>query len=461
MSKIMIFYKRFLISILFVLCSVFILHSQKVQRPLTRILFIFDGSQSMMGKWQSGKKINIARNLLINMVDSLQQVDNIQLALRVYGHQYIVPPQRCDDTKLEVPFGYKNGATIKKQLYKIYPKGTTPIARSLELAANDFPVCKDCRNIIILITDGIEACDGDPCAVSLALQEKGIMLKPFVIGIGLDLEFKKTFECVGQYYDASDEKRFKEVLGVVISQALNNTTCQVNLLDISGLPTETNVNMTFIDTHSGKIKQNYMHTINHRGNPDTIILDPFITYKMIVHTIPSVEVDSFRLVPGKHKIIACDAPQGTLLLKTKGSQYQNLSFILRKKDSMQTLNVQKINRKEKYIVGKYDIEVLTLPRIYVKDVAISQSYATTIEIPQPGMATFLLGAVGYGSIYIEKNNELEWIYNIKEDVSSETISLQPGRYKVVYRAKNAKKTLYTIEKLFKISSGRSTAIRLN
>lgn len=429
--------------------------------PLTRILFVFDGSQSMMGRWESGQKITIARNLLINLVDSLQNVENVQLALRVYGHQSVVPPQDCGDTRLEVPFGYNNGNEIKQKLFKIDPKGTTPIARSLELSGGDFPTCTDCRNIIILITDGIEACDGDPCAVSMALQEKGIVLKPFVIGIGLDMEFKKTFECVGQYYDATNETRFREVLGVVISQALNNTTAQVNLLDINNQPTETNVNMTFFDQNTGRIKHNYIHTINNRGNPDTLIFDPLITYKMVVHTIPPVSVDSFKIIPGKHKIIAVDAPQGSLILKTAGSQFQQISTIIRKKGDMKTLNVQEINRKENYIVGKYDIEVLTLPRIYVEDVEIKQSYTTTIEIPQPGMATFLLGAVGYGSVYVEKDNKLEWVCNLREDLTSETINLQPGRYRVVYRAKNAKETLYTIEKSFQINSGRSTALRLN
>ena len=30
----------------------------------SRILFIVDASQSMLGRWQSGRKIDIARNLL-------------------------------------------------------------------------------------------------------------------------------------------------------------------------------------------------------------------------------------------------------------------------------------------------------------------------------------------------------------------------------------------------------------
>jgi Ca-activated chloride channel family protein len=131
---------------------------------------------------------------------------------------------------LEVPFGKGNIYKIKRVLKSITPRGTTPIAGSLLKASSDFPPCADCRNIIILITDGVEACDGDPCVVSKRLQKKGIILKPFVIGIGLEEDFKSSFECVGTYFDAADENTFKNVLGVVISQALDNTTAQINLL---------------------------------------------------------------------------------------------------------------------------------------------------------------------------------------------------------------------------------------
>ncbi len=134
-----------------------------------------------------------------------------------------------------------------------FQKGPLPIAHSLELGGGDFPAgCEDCRNIIILITDGVEACDGDACAVSLELQRKGIILKPFVIGIGIDENFRQTFNCIGRFYNAAQEEKFGEIMDVVISQALNATTAQVNLLDINGNPTETNVNLTFYDSSSGQ-----------------------------------------------------------------------------------------------------------------------------------------------------------------------------------------------------------------
>src|SRR5689334_7131217 len=130
-------------------------------------------------------KMDIAKKLMSETLDSLKEIKNLQLALRLYGHQKKLQPHNCNDTKREVPFAFGNIAKIKNKINSITPSGTTPIAASLEAAGGDFPPCKDCRNVIILITDGIEECNGDPCAVSLALQKKGIVLKPFVIGVGL------------------------------------------------------------------------------------------------------------------------------------------------------------------------------------------------------------------------------------------------------------------------------------
>jgi Ca-activated chloride channel family protein len=395
------------------------------------------------------------------MVDSLRQLDNVQLALRVYGHQSYVPPQDCGDTRLEVPFSKNNAQKIIDFLPTITPKGTTPIAKSLEFAANDFPD-SHARNIIILITDGIEACDGDPCAVSLALQEKGIILKPFVIGIGLDDMFKKTFECVGKYYNATNKEQFQEILGVVISEALNNTTCQVNLLDSDGNPTETNVNMTFYDKHSGKIKYNYIHTINNRGNPDTLKLDAFPVYKIQIHTIPPVFIDSAKLTPGKHTTFAVDAPQGFLHLKAQSNRSQlETKAIIRKHNNCKTLNIQNINTTEKYITGHYDIEILTTPRIFINDIEIKQSYTTKIQIPAPGLITIYHNNPGYGSIYILRQGKMEWVYNITPNSIKETLKLQPGKYKVVFRIKNLKKSTYTVEKTFEVKSNGSQLIKIN
>ena len=429
--------------------------------PLTRILFIYDASNSMWGDWQSDKKINIANRLLSKMIDSLENYPNLELALRVYGHQKDFRLYDCNDTKLEVPFAPDNFLKIKQKLKSLSPKGTTPIALSLEAAAADFPPCANCKNVIVLITDGIEECKGDPCAASQALQKKGITLKPFIIGIGAD--FASAFDCVGTYIDASSEIDLDFALMSVIRRVMDESTCQVNLLDINVLPTETNVNMSFFNAANGNLLYSYIHTMNARGIPDTLLIDPMPQYNIKIHTLPPVYIDSVKLIPGKHTIIAADAPQGRILLKTsssKNNRYQTIPILVRQTGKNEILNVQYFNTPDKYIVGKYDVEVLCLPRIVFKDVEVSQNYTTEIRIPNPGFAEVQKNDYGSGSLYVIRNGQEEWIYNLREDNTSESILLQPGNYKIVFRRRYEYKTTKTQEVKFVIKSDMTTTVNV-
>lgn len=433
--------------------------AQKREKPVNRILFIFDASQSMLGRWQSGRKIDIAKNLLSSMVDSLKDIENLEMGLRVYGHKSGYPPQDCDDTHLEVNFLKAKYAVdlIKKKLSVIRAKGTTPIARSLEEGAKDFPG-DNARNIVILITDGKEECGMDPCAVSRLFQRKGIILKPFVIGVGLDDSWKKTFDCVGRFFDASKESDFSNILNVVISHVIDNTTVQVNLLDEKKEPTETNVNLTFYNDFTGIPKYNYIHTMNAYGNPDTMVIDPVLSYKVVAHTIPPVTVRQITLTPGEHTYIPLETPQGTLKITMKTKE--KYSCIIREAGETNTLHVQKVNTSEKYLTGNYDIEVLSLPRVIYSDVEIKQSTESVLPIPPPGLANILLPSKGYGGLYIENGDELEQIYHFKGNKTQHRLTLLPGRYRVVFRAKTAKNHIYTTEKSFKLRSGKSELIKI-
>jgi len=433
---------------------------QENPKPLTRILFVFDASQSMYGHWQSDTKFNIASRLFSNLLDSLKNLKNLEMALRVYGHQRQYPPQVCNDTKLEVPFARDNVARIKHVLKTITPKGTTPIAFSLEQSVNDFTPCDNCRNVIVLITDGLEECGGDPCLVSHELQKQGIVLKPFIIGIGKN--FKESFDCVGSYFDATNEKEFRSALNVVISRALNPTSVQVNLLDVYHNPTETNVNMTFYDNISGKIKYNFIHSQNSKGLPDTLEIDPLLTYDIVVHTIPPVRKDSVKLTSGIHNTIGIDAPQGFLTFRTGGtSTIKNLPCIIHKAGSHEIINVQEFEQTEKYLIGSYDIEILCLPRIEVKDVTVAQSHTTTVDITLPGIAVIQKSTNGYGSLYIEEKDNLTWIYNLKDTPQQqETLFLQPGNYRIVFRSKFSNKASYSIDKSFEVLPGQTVNVKL-
>lgn len=439
-----------------------ILSAQKEQQT-TRILFIFDASQSMFGYFSSEPKITVAQKLFSEALDSLKKVEHLELALRVYGNRSNInnTAQDCEDTHLEVPFGIDNIDEIKRVIKTVSPKGTTPIARSLELSETDFPPCANCRNVIVLITDGIEACGGDPCAIARSLRTNNIHLKPFVIGMGLLEDYKKSFYCIGNYYDAKDKEQFKSVLGLVLAEALNNTTCQVNLLDVKGNPTETNVNMSFYVQKTGELKYNYVHTMNHKGLPDTLGIDPTVTYKIVVHSIPAVVKENVVLKAAQHNTIPIETPQGALAFKVKNGnqELRNIQATIKEINGNSTLQHQSIMATERYLVGTYEVELLTLPRLKQK-IEIAQSKTTEFLIPEPGAASINILSAGYGSLYVKEGEQLELIYNLNVEKPSEILNLLPGEYTIVFRTKNSNRAFQTVEKTFTISSGKSVRISL-
>ena len=182
-----------------------VLGQTKVQQKIpekTRILFLLDASGSMLEQWERPNQTrwSVAKSILTKLVDSLGQNNKLELGLRVYGHRSPQEIKNCKDTWLEVPFKPRNHTQIIQKLAEIKPKGVTPITYSLEQAANDFPTNAGYRNIVILITDGIESCGGDRCAMSRAMQRNGVFLRPYIIGLGL--RTAQSLECAGKYIDA-------------------------------------------------------------------------------------------------------------------------------------------------------------------------------------------------------------------------------------------------------------------
>lgn len=435
------------------------------EQPLTRMLFVFDASNSMNAFWGGRPKIETARELLLTSLKELEGKPNLELALRLYGHQTPIKPgqQDCDDTRLEVPFSPNSIPDIRNTLRSVRCLGTTPIARSLEKAAGDFPSKnirsgdQKLRNVIILITDGIEACDEDPCAVSRALQAKGIVLKPFVIGVGLEDADKYNLQCVGNYYDASTPELFEQVLNVVVTQALNTTTAQVSLMTEDKKPTETDVPVTFYDQKNGQVRYHFVHTMNDRGIPDTLSIDPIFTYKVVAHTIPPSVRENVTVKPGEHTIIAVDAGMGTLNLKMGNGPPDAYTFncIIRRKGDKGTLHVQDVGTQQRYRVGNYDLEVLTLPQLLIPDVKIDQGRTTDVAIPRPGVLNINTASPGHGAIFQKQGDQLIWVVDLDPNATRMQYRLLPGPYQVVHRSKGARRTELSITKDVTIVSNRA------
>ncbi len=429
----------------------------------TRILFLLDASGSMLAQWEGTNRITAAKRLLSRLVDSLKVNDQLELALRVYGHQFNRRLQNCKDTKLEVGFNPRNHDLIKNRLAAIIPKGTTPLAYSLEQAATDFPEDENVRNIVIIITDGIESCDGDPCAISLALQRRRVFLKPFIIGLGMNQSFSEEFSCLGKFIDATNIRTFRRVLNRAVKQTLDKTTISVELLDEVDRPNVSNVNVSFINNMTKTPAYNFVHYRDQQGKPDSVEIDGVLSYDLQVNTIPPIYKRDIAIKPGRHNVFRINAPQGNLQVYQEGhSEYkEGVKVLVRRENKAKIINVQGINSKDKYLIGKYDLEILTLPKIILKGVAVTPDRLNKITIANPGVLNLYANVTGFGSLYkIDDLGRQVFVKNLDDTQTRFTLAIQPGSYKLVFRAKNAFGSKYTTINNFEIKAGSTTNIKL-
>ncbi len=428
----------------------------------TRILFILDASNSMNLDWNNQTRMAAAKEVLSKSVESLRGVPNLELALRVYGHQSNVTNtyQDCQDTKLEVPFGPANIDPIKTKIKGLQAKGATPIARSLEAAAADFPDTL-ARNFIILITDGLESCDNDPCIIARKLRDKGVKVTPFVIGLGMDLSYLDKFECIGSYTDAESKAAFENVLSNILSKALLNTTVQINLNTVESKPLETDVSMFLYEAGTLNLKYTFVHTLNRKGLPDTLVLDPSLRYDLRVATVPPISKNNIAIIPHTHNTIQLAAGQGQLkVTSVKSPEGSKLETRVLQTEAGKTLHVQQLGEIQKYLVGTYQLEVLTLPRTY-KEVKIEQSKITSVDIAAAGQFVYQSTKGIVGQVFYERNpGQWEWVCDLKFNQNAGNINLQPGNFKVVYREKDQRSSAYSKEKKFTITSLKITNLTL-
>lgn len=456
--------KNFILILVFllqILLSVFHSEAQTSRLNATNILFVLDASGSMKGEWKGTSKFELAKDILVKTIDSVSKSNQrVQFALRVFGHQFPRTVNNCKDTKLEVPFSKGNASAIQQRLNQIHPQGQTPIDFTLSQALNDFPDSTS-TNAIILITDGNETCGGNLCDLASKMEARHIALRPFIVGLGLNDSLKKKFDCLGNFYDVQDEDMLTSTMKVVISRVLNPTSCEINLLDAYGNPTETNVEVTLSDHETKKIKYEFMHTLNARNMPDTLQLDPKFKYDLTVHSIPEVKKEDISLVAGTHNIIAASVPMGSLEIKQELSPgISSVPCIVRKAGEHEILYVQDINTSQRYLAGNYDLEILTLPEIFFTNIEIDDAKTNSIKILKAGTLLFTPSEAGVASVFSEDENELTKVFDFGSVKQQQSLNLQPGKYLVVFRPDRGKQAERTKQIEVQIYSGKTSTIRL-
>lgn len=170
---------------------------------------ILDASNSMWGQIEGESKIAIAKTVLEQIISGLPEKMNV--GLRLYGHRYQLKDNRaCQDTELKVPIGPVDKAQLINIIKKIQPKGKTPLVYSVLRAGNDFQDRQS--GSIILITDGIESCNGDINSIGPALKELGVELRLHIVGFDIkEAAARAELEAIaksteGTYLDAKDSQ---------------------------------------------------------------------------------------------------------------------------------------------------------------------------------------------------------------------------------------------------------------
>jgi len=174
-------------------------------------LLILDASGSMRANVEGMSKMDMAKDVICEYITTLPQ--NMNVGLIVYGHR---SKDDCNDVEYLVPLGKNNRDAMIQKIISLKPMGKTPITVSLDKAVSILDGVQG-KNTIVLVSDGKESCDAEPCALIEKYIAQGKDFVSHVIGFDVNIKEKKQLECIaaaghGHYYPADNLKGLKVAL---------------------------------------------------------------------------------------------------------------------------------------------------------------------------------------------------------------------------------------------------------
>ena len=154
------------------------------------VMFILDASGSMWGQVQGKAKIAIAKEVMKNLVDGLP--DGLLVGLSAYGHRR---KGDCQDIETLIQPGPLNRQAFKAKVDAISPKGKTPLSEAVRLAAQAMRYTEE-RATVVLVSDGLETCAADPCALAAELAKAGVEFTVHVIGFDVSKDEQAHLRCL-------------------------------------------------------------------------------------------------------------------------------------------------------------------------------------------------------------------------------------------------------------------------
>ena len=181
------------------------------ERSADTLLIILDVSSSMSETIDGEVKIDIAKSVLLDLLDNMP--DNINVGIRIFG-------LNCR-TELLTPVGPIQRAALRQEILDLEPRGATPIAEALTATADDLQAIAD-PQLVLLISDGIETCGGDPVQAAEGLIALGYDLKFHIVGFDIARNIPAREQLLniaeatsGLYFDADNREELQTALSLV------------------------------------------------------------------------------------------------------------------------------------------------------------------------------------------------------------------------------------------------------
>ena len=187
------------------------------QAGKNNLVLIIDASGSMWGQVEGAAKIAIAKDVLISLIKDLPQGMNVGLV--AYGYRR---KGDCSDVEELVSLGVLDKKKLIAKIKELNPKGKTPITFSVQMTAEKLRTLED-ETTIILVSDGKETCEGNPCALVRELRQSGVRFVMHVIGFDVTDDERKQLECIaeaggGMYYSAKNAGEFQVAAKTVVKK---------------------------------------------------------------------------------------------------------------------------------------------------------------------------------------------------------------------------------------------------
>jgi Mg-chelatase subunit ChlD len=199
-------------------------YAQSTQRAIKtpqgpgQSMLVLDASGSMWGQIGGRAKIEIARDAVTQMLETWPNAQ--RLGLMAYGHR---SKGECSDIEVLRAPATLDKAVFKRVVDALQPKGMTPISASVRMAAEQLKFSEQ-KATVILVSDGEETCNADPCAVGKELEKLGVDFTAHVIGfdIAKGSKAEQQLQCLasstgGRYLDARDAGSLSNALRTVAS----------------------------------------------------------------------------------------------------------------------------------------------------------------------------------------------------------------------------------------------------